>query len=52
MYVTWNTTMHMVGVWRIGGILYYFQEAVKIPEKSDEDIWLDQFVSKMHRHHF
>jgi hypothetical protein len=42
----------MGGVWRIGGILYYFQEAVKIPGKSDEDIWLDQVVSKMHRHHF
>ena len=43
-YVTWNTTMHMGGVWRTGGILHYFQEAVKIPEKLDEDIWLDQVV--------
>jgi hypothetical protein len=43
-YVTWNTTMHMGGVWRTGGIHYYFLGAVKIPEESDEDIWLDQVV--------
>jgi hypothetical protein len=36
--------MHMGGVWRIGGVHYHFLRAVKIPEISDEDVWLDQVV--------
>jgi len=36
--------MHMGGVWRIGGVHYHFLGAVKIPEESDEDDWLDQIV--------
>lgn len=42
--VTWNTTMHMGGVWRIGGIHYHFLGVVMIPEESDT--WLDQIVQR------
>jgi len=46
-YVTFNSTMHMGGVWRIGGIRYHFLGAVKIPEDSEEYIWLDQIWTEL-----